>query len=225
MAAVVVYILRHGETQENRAGVMQGHLDTELNAAGIEQAQVTAEALEKVSFVAAHSSDLSRAIKTAEIVLKKHPGVELQKHEALRERYMGDMQGVRISEWEGPMPANMEPAADFATRADQWWKKSVQSYVSSVTSRRGGATSEGPAHILVVSHGGLIRVLLQGLIGSRHVRCAEGVDVGRYRCSNASVTVIEVDESGKGTLLLFADTAHLDVELVEGNVDVVDEGK
>lgn len=58
-----IYIVRHGETDENRAGIMQGHLDTELNANGVEQAQVTADALEKVPFGAAYASDLSRAVK------------------------------------------------------------------------------------------------------------------------------------------------------------------
>ena len=58
-----MYLVRHGETQENRRGIMQGHLDTELNAAGLGQAQLTADALDKVAFTAAHSSDLARAVK------------------------------------------------------------------------------------------------------------------------------------------------------------------
>lgn len=61
MPVAVVYIVRHGETDENRTGVMQGHLDTQLNAAGIEQAQMTANALKRVPFAHAYSSDLSRA--------------------------------------------------------------------------------------------------------------------------------------------------------------------
>ena len=43
------------------------------------------------------------------------------------------------------------------------------------------------------------------------------------RCPNASVTVIEVEKDGHGTLLAFADTTHLDLELVENNVDVVED--
>ena len=63
MGVVTVYLVRHGETQANRDGIMQGQLDTELNAAGLEQAQRTAAALDKVRFAAAHSSDLARAVK------------------------------------------------------------------------------------------------------------------------------------------------------------------
>lgn len=58
---VNVYLVRHGETDENRAMIMQGQLDTKLNAAGLEQAQLAANALENVRFAAAYSSDLSRA--------------------------------------------------------------------------------------------------------------------------------------------------------------------
>ena len=153
---------------------------------------------------------------------------------------MGDMQGKSIAEWKGPMPANMESAAALAMRADRWWKNSITRYVSSLAHRRqssqrtgGGkevaasdaeANGKEPAYILVVSHGGLIRVLLQGLLGARKIVCDEGVELdGRMRCPNASVTVIEVEKDGHGTLMAFADTTHLDLELVENNVDVVED--
>lgn len=60
---VKVYIVRHGETEENRQGIMQGQLDTPLNAAGLRQAELAADALEDVPFGAAYSSDLQRARK------------------------------------------------------------------------------------------------------------------------------------------------------------------
>ena len=58
-----VYIVRHGETDHNREGIMQGQLDTALNAAGVEQARLAADALEDVPFGVAYSSDLERARK------------------------------------------------------------------------------------------------------------------------------------------------------------------
>lgn len=63
--AVRFYIVRHGETDENRQRIIQGQLDTDLNAAGLEQAQLTAKALENVLFSAAYTSDLSRAQKAS----------------------------------------------------------------------------------------------------------------------------------------------------------------
>ena len=58
-----VYIVRHGETQENRDGIIQGQQDTFLNAIGVEQARMVGEALKDVKFGIAFSSDLSRAVK------------------------------------------------------------------------------------------------------------------------------------------------------------------
>lgn len=58
-----VYIVRHGETQENRDGIIQGQQDTELNANGMEQAQMVGEALKNAKIGVAFSSDLRRAVK------------------------------------------------------------------------------------------------------------------------------------------------------------------
>lgn len=69
MALVVrVYIVRHGETDDNRRGIIQGHLDTPLNAAGVRQARLAADALADVPFDAAYTSDLSRARKVRTLV-------------------------------------------------------------------------------------------------------------------------------------------------------------
>ena len=59
----VHYLVRHGETEENRQGVMQGQLDTPLNAAGVGQAYLTARVLKTKKFGRAHASDLERAVK------------------------------------------------------------------------------------------------------------------------------------------------------------------
>ena len=64
-----VYIVRHGETDANREGIIQGQLDTALNDAGIGQARLAADALEDVPFGAAYSSDLQRAMKVGWVAL------------------------------------------------------------------------------------------------------------------------------------------------------------
>jgi len=65
MIVARIYLIRHGETDENRQGIMQGQLDTQLNPAGVEQAQLTANALEAVPFERAYTSDLARAAKVS----------------------------------------------------------------------------------------------------------------------------------------------------------------
>lgn len=63
MAPAVIYIVRHGETDSNRSGIMQGHLDTHLNSEGLAQAQRVADVLKSIPFDIAFSSDLSRTVK------------------------------------------------------------------------------------------------------------------------------------------------------------------
>ena len=66
-------ITRHGETEENKAGIIQGHLPGHLSEAGIEQAKKVAFRLkdEKINFI--YSSDLDRAADTAkEIAFQKN---------------------------------------------------------------------------------------------------------------------------------------------------------
>lgn len=56
-----VYLVRHGETDANRDGIIQGQLNTPLNDLGRKQANLVGEVLRGVPFNAAYSSDLDRA--------------------------------------------------------------------------------------------------------------------------------------------------------------------
>ena len=60
--ALRIYVVRHGETQENREGIIQGQKDTELNEIGSRQASLLGEALKDVKFSFVFSSDLKRAL-------------------------------------------------------------------------------------------------------------------------------------------------------------------
>ncbi|KAH9930745.1 phosphoglycerate mutase-like protein [Fomitopsis serialis] len=216
-----IYIVRHGETNENRLGIMQGQRDTHLNAAGLDQAQAAAGALETVGFARAFSSDLDRAAKTAEIILQKHPGVLLEKHAALRERNLGDWEGQKLEGRRPTAPANAEQLSDFSLRAAQWWNGTILAYVESLVKQDPVHGKSLPADLLVVSHGGYISRLIGNLLGSGKMKCAEGVVVNG-KCWNASISVIDILDSGEAVLVSYSDTAHLKVDLVQTNADVID---
>ncbi|KAJ7217027.1 phosphoglycerate mutase-like protein [Mycena pura] len=225
MPFVRVYLVRHGETQENRDGVFQGQLDTELNETGVRQARLVADALRSVHFDAAYSSDLRRALKTAEIILAHRSDIEIRREEALRERFLGSLQGTKVvaGRLEGlAVDATVETADAFAARAARWWTRAV------LQRSRALAPRETAYTVLVASHGGVIGTLARTLVGSRMVRCAPGVQI--TTCRNSSVTVIDVESDGRGTIVLYGDVEHLErgleEEMVETNADeaVVDAG-
>lgn len=69
MREVDVYIIRHGETNENAQRIIQGQMNTQLNQTGREQAEIVAIALKDVKFTHAYTSDLSRASEVRQISL------------------------------------------------------------------------------------------------------------------------------------------------------------
>jgi probable phosphoglycerate mutase len=94
----ILYVARHGETDWNAAGRLQGHTDVPLNDRGRAQARALAERLrgERVAWVA--SSDLSRARETAEIVAHAlGVGFAFADHD-LRERAFGAFEGLTREE-------------------------------------------------------------------------------------------------------------------------------
>ena len=160
-------LVRHGETDWNAQHRWQGHSDTRLNDAGREQARLLAEGLPDVD--ALYSSDLARARETAEILAGKI-GLEVRFDERLRERGFGSWEGLTMDEIEsaypddkrrwlagtGPGALDAEPFEAFATR--------VGSFVENVWQRHAGEK------VLVVAHGGTIRVVHALATGLDYVR-------------------------------------------------------
>ena len=97
IADLEIYLFRHGETEWNRKGLMQGHTDIELNSVGIEQASTIIPKLldKKIEFI--YSSDLKRAKRTGEIVAQGL-GLNISFHKELREANFGIAEGKKITE-------------------------------------------------------------------------------------------------------------------------------
>jgi broad specificity phosphatase PhoE len=89
----VLFVFRHGETDWNREGRLQGHTDTPLNATGLAQAEALALRLRTHRLDAVLSSDLARALTTARIVAETL-GVPLATDLGLRETNVGAAEGM-----------------------------------------------------------------------------------------------------------------------------------
>ncbi|GAB4123338.1 MAG: histidine phosphatase family protein [Rubrivivax sp.] len=169
--------LRHGETALNAARVMQP-ADTPLSARGLAQARAAAERLAALRPAAIVSSDLPRALQTAE-ALAALTGLPVHTEPLLQERNFGawrgrpwDELGFDATTMEAA-PEGGESLAAFLQRCDAAW--------AAMVSRR--AAVGGP--LVVVSHGLLIHAVLR-----RHARLDAGLTLPE-RLANTAVSEVD----------------------------------
>jgi broad specificity phosphatase PhoE len=163
-------ITRHGETVENKAGLLQGHNEGTLSPQGLEQARKLANRLQNENIDIIYSSDLSRAAKTAGIISEYHKEVKLLYTKQLRERNFGEFQGKKRSEigWDlkdpestFPEPETGESIREVYARAESFIKKIISTHISET--------------VLLVGHGFIGKVLL-AILNERHFNEIEPVE-------------------------------------------------
>ncbi|KAG7092948.1 hypothetical protein E1B28_009250 [Marasmius oreades] len=242
MPSARLYIIRHGETDENRSEIIQGHKDTQLNVAGLSQASVVANTMEKIPLTEVWSSDLQRAVKTAQIIIEKHPGLEISTSKALRERHLGVLEGKHFaarSKVLATFPGGVDPSAErveaMEKRVMYWWDTEVLGLMSKPVPPPVALVNDNgivhehdkythdPSnvhHVLVVSHGGFIGSLVRKLVETGRIQSLRKTPMrgSNWVCHNTSITTIDVGEDGKGTLVKYADIAHMLEAVKEGKV-------
>ncbi len=159
-----IYIVRHGQTQWNIQGILQGHTDVPLNKKGEEQARAMAKELSKIHFDEAFSSDLLRAKRTAEIVSAEHKLV-VKTTQALRERYFGKFQGKPVKIYTNKLQkllAQYESVSDNLLENAQIGNVETirESGTRLINFLREIAVAYPGKTILVVTHGGIMRYVL-----------------------------------------------------------------
>lgn len=124
---ITLYLVRHGETTDNVAQIMQGQLHGELTPNGIAQMEELAKSLSGIHFDAIISSDLRRAYDSAQI-LANYWHLPINTTTLLRERDWGDFTGRYIPDLKGlPMPDNVEKMEALLQRAKSFldWIKTT----------------------------------------------------------------------------------------------------
>ncbi len=100
MNVVNICMIRHGQTDENKAGRVQGRIDFPLNDTGIAQAHIVANYLKENNyyFDAIFSSPLSRAYDTAKIIKDSlNLNLGIKKEFCFTERDFGEYEGIKVS--------------------------------------------------------------------------------------------------------------------------------
>ncbi len=149
---------RHGRTEWNAEGRGQGHLDVPMDDTGRKQALLAAPHVAALRPDAIISSDLTRASETAAAVAEL-TGLAVREHPGLREMHLGVMQGLTREETRERFPdvvaafEREEPGAGGRETADSLVKRALPPVLE----------TDVPT-LLVVSHGGTIRAMLNALL-------------------------------------------------------------
>lgn len=149
---------RHGRTEWNVLGRAQGHSDTRLDDVGVAQAAATASVLARCEPAAVVSSDLHRAVDTAQ-QLAAVTGLQVSRDVRLREIHYGRREGLTLAEACERFPEQMARARggeDVAVPGGETRARAAQRFVSALHDVV-GALDPGSATV-VVSHGGVLRV-------------------------------------------------------------------
>ncbi|XP_057501660.1 phosphoglycerate mutase-like protein 4 isoform X2 [Actinidia eriantha] len=197
-----IVVIRHGETEWNAANRLQGQLDVKLNDVGRKQAAAVAQRLSrepKVSVV--YSSDLKRAVDTAEAIARSCGGLQVIKDTDLRERHLGDLQGLVHHEAVKLCPKAYRALSSRRTNQEiPGGGESLDQLYDRCTSalERISGKHKGE-RVVVVTHGGVIRSLFE--------RASPSGQSGRVL--NTSVNVFHLSDGDIWTIKSWGDVSHL----------------
>lgn len=153
-----VVLWRHGRTEWNVAGRVQGQTDTSLDDVGREQARAAAARLASLQPVRILSSDLERARDTAE-ELSRVSGVPVELDERLREMNFGEREGLTWRESWDRFPELMK--AMLEDREERFPGAELHAEAGARLSEALGEaleTLEDEQTLVVVAHGAVLRV-------------------------------------------------------------------
>ncbi len=197
-----VIFIRPGETDWNRQGRWQGWVAIPLNEHGRQQAQRLAKYIRNIGMGALYSSDLRRAVETAEI-LSEQLGFPPIYDQRLRERNIGIWQGLTLDEMRAWYPHEYAQVLDDP---DGYRVPGGESR-DDVRARALAAFNDIAAHtaaetVGIISHTTVIHALLRVLVPDLYA--------SELAVSNMSVTTIARREDDAWVLVTADDVMHLE---------------
>ncbi|MEL4106546.1 histidine phosphatase family protein [Oscillospiraceae bacterium WX1] len=179
---MVIYLIRHGETDWNRQNRLQGIEDIELNETGLLQSADCARAFHGVPVDCILSSPLKRAKKTADI-MAEHLGLhDILVEQGLTERDFGKLSGLTLEARERLLESGedpmLEPKEDLTARL----MSVLNNYIAHSACQ----------NIVIVSHGASINAILSHLSGGEigtGKTILKNTCVNKLSCHGQNVTI------------------------------------
>ncbi|MDH6364299.1 broad specificity phosphatase PhoE [Enterococcus sp. PF1-24] len=223
----VFYFVRHGKTMFNTTNQVQGWADTPLTEVGVQGAQDLAKGLAEVPFSLAFSSDLGRAVSTANYILEEgeRNQLTLQPLSGLREWNYGGYEGRDNSEmWQPIFEAQgltfdddwsqyaelteklsdadiaNEIAKNDPTQTAETYAEIVKRSEEAMNEIITASEKAGGGNVLIVAHGSEIPTILEILVPGGY----KGESIG-----NCSVTTVRIHD-GEFTIEKIGDTSYLE---------------
>ncbi len=208
-----LWLVRHGQTDWNAQRRIQGHTPTELNATGRQQAEMLAQWFAERHFFAIWSSDLPRALQTAQIIAARQ-SCTITVTKQLRERHLGAFEGktwdeVRAMRTE--LTGNNTGNGDLAdwtgvpgVESDQQLWDRTRAVLDEMSEVENGKD------VMAVTHGGVLKHVLWHVLG-----LTAGAP-RRFGLSNGLTAVLE--KRGSNYYLV----SLLDIEMLMGHAPTAD---
>ena len=158
-----LYLIRHGETEWNKDGRLQGKIDIPLDETGVRQAEQLRDELSGISFDICIASPLERAKETAKIIVGDKCKIVFD--DRITERDFGEFEGMLVKDWEDSAgdvdtwdlkinwgERGYEPAKSVLARAKEFLDDVLNKYPSDYC-------------IAIVAHGSLLKALHYNIVG------------------------------------------------------------
>ena len=202
-----LYFVRHGKTLWNLEGRFQGASgDSPLLEKSIETLKQLGQYLQEIPFDVIYSSDLPRAVTSAQIIQSQlKDSCPLQETSLLREWQLGKLEGVKFATLKAIYPEQMYALRSNLAKFDStmFGAESVYQTTQRTINFVKSLQDQEFEHVLIVGHGANLTASIQTLLG---------YDVPLLRkdggLANASVTVLETSDFENFNLIVWNDTSY-----------------
>ena len=190
-------ITRHGETEENIHGIIQGHLHGKLSKLGIEQIKKIANRIKDKKIDYIYSSDLNRASDTAKEIAKSHLETPLEFVKELRERNLGEFQGIKRSDLK-------KDGKDFTVLRPKKGETMKQVYYRAEKFLHKILLKHSHDTILFVGHNGINKAMIAVITGKN---VDEIISIEKQH--NTALNIFEIDENKNHKIICYNCDKHL----------------